>query len=54
MLYILARHSSFQRHVCAIYLSSVYLLGIQESQWKELFAQCLSAYLSSSLCNYLC
>ena len=40
MLNILARYSSFQRHVCGIYLSSVYLLGIQESQWKELFANC--------------
>ena len=53
MLNILARHSSLQRHVCDIDLSSVYLLGIQKSQWKELFAQCLSACLSSSLCNYL-
>ena len=29
------------------------ILWIQESLWKELFAQCLSAYLSGFLYNYL-
>ena len=56
MLNILARHSSFLRPVCGIYLSPVCLvgfLGIQESHWKELFAQCLSASLSNS-CAIIC
>ena len=54
MLNILTRLASFQRHVCGVYQAPVYLLEIQESQWKDLSAQCLSACLSRFLCNYLC
>ena len=60
MVNILARHSSFLRHVCGIDLSSVCLfvclfvfLGIQGSQWKELLAHvCQSVCLVS--CAIIC
>ena len=52
--YMLAGYSSFQRHLYVVFICLLLvLLGIQESLWKELFAQSLSAHWSGFLCNYL-